>query len=45
MAKFGRAKGYLRARFGMAAGLNLSDWLKTTIEKLSREMAGELKPL
>jgi hypothetical protein len=34
------AKGYLRARFCMAAGLNLSGWLKTTIEKLSREMAG-----
>jgi hypothetical protein len=46
MAEFWlRQRDTLRARFDMAAGLNRSGWLKTTIEKLSREMAGELKPL
>jgi hypothetical protein len=39
-----RQRDTLRARFGTAAGLNLSGWLKTTIEKLSREMAGSSNP-
>ena len=39
-----RQRDTLRARFDMAAGLNLSGWLKTTIEKVSPKWRGNSNP-